>query len=206
MRCRALRRDHHRHWRGRRDARAQAGAVAASGSCCSSAAATCPASPRTGISREVFRKERYLADELWYDKDGNPYKPHQQYFVGGNTKFYGAILFRLRERDFHEVRALWRHLTGVADLLLGSRAVLRRGRAALPGTRSCRRGSERTMAVRAPFRIRRSRTSPASSSSPTTSSAPATTRSTCRSGSTSTSQTPSPGAACAATGSTASRA
>ena len=33
-----------------------------------------------------------------------PYKPHQQYFVGGNTKFYGAILFRLRERDFQEVR------------------------------------------------------------------------------------------------------
>ena len=52
----------------------------------------------------MFRKERYLDDELWYDKDGNAYKPHQQYFVGGNTKFYGAILFRLRERDFEQVR------------------------------------------------------------------------------------------------------
>ena len=52
---------------------------------CSARSATCPAS--SGI-----------------DKDGKPFKPHQQYFVGGNTKFYGAILFRLRERDFGEVR------------------------------------------------------------------------------------------------------
>src|SRR5436309_4466287 len=69
-----------------------------------------PREPENWNSREIFRKERYLDDELWYDKDGNPYRPHQQYFVGGNTKFYGAILFRLRERDFHEVR----HHAGVS--------------------------------------------------------------------------------------------
>ena len=63
-----------------------------------------PREPENWSSREVFRKERYLDDELWYDKDGNPYKPHQQYFVGGNTKFYGAILFRLRERDFEQAQ------------------------------------------------------------------------------------------------------
>jgi choline dehydrogenase-like flavoprotein len=63
-----------------------------------------PREPENWSSREVFRKERYLDDELWLDKDGTPYKPHQQYFVGGNTKFYGAILFRLRELDFGEVR------------------------------------------------------------------------------------------------------
>ena len=63
-----------------------------------------PREPENWDSREVFRKQRYLDDELWYDKDGVAYKPHQQYFVGGNTKFYGAILFRLRERDFQEVR------------------------------------------------------------------------------------------------------
>ena len=55
-------------------------------------------------SKEVFGKGRYLPDELWYDRDGQPFTPHQQYFVGGNTKFYGAILFRLRERDFDEVQ------------------------------------------------------------------------------------------------------
>src|ERR1700745_3363733 len=63
-----------------------------------------PREPENWSSREVFRKEPSLDDELWLDKAGTPYKPHQQYFVGGNTKFYGAILFRLRERDFGEVR------------------------------------------------------------------------------------------------------
>ena len=53
---------------------------------------------------EVFGRERYLSGEEWFDKDGKPFRPHQQYFVGGNTKFYGAILFRMRERDFGEVR------------------------------------------------------------------------------------------------------
>ena len=69
-----------------------------------------PREPENWSSREIFRKERYLDNELWYDKDGNPYKPHQQYFVGGNTKFYGAILFRLRERDFATVE----HYGGVS--------------------------------------------------------------------------------------------
>src|SRR3954471_11623971 len=55
-------------------------------------------------SAEVFLKERYLSGEQWHDRDGNSFSPHQQYFVGGNTKFYGAILFRLRESDFGEVR------------------------------------------------------------------------------------------------------
>jgi choline dehydrogenase-like flavoprotein len=69
-----------------------------------------PREPENWDSREVFGKDRYLSDEVWYDKDGQPFKPHQQYFVGGNTKFYGAILFRLRERDFEEVQ----HYGGVS--------------------------------------------------------------------------------------------
>jgi choline dehydrogenase-like flavoprotein len=63
-----------------------------------------PREPENWDSKEVFLGERYLSGEEWIDRDGNPFHPHQQYFVGGNTKFYGAILFRLRERDFHEVR------------------------------------------------------------------------------------------------------
>ncbi len=63
-----------------------------------------PREPENWDSKEVFLKERYLSGEVWYDKDGQPFRPHQQYFVGGNTKFYGAILFRLRERDFDEVQ------------------------------------------------------------------------------------------------------
>src|SRR5215831_13614735 len=63
-----------------------------------------PREPENWDSREVFGKNRYLSGEVWYDKDGEPFEPHQQYFVGGNTKFFGAILFRLRERDFEEVQ------------------------------------------------------------------------------------------------------
>ena len=62
-----------------------------------------PREPENWDSHEVFNNDRYLSGEEWIDKDGAAFKPHQQYFVGGNTKFYGAILFRLRERDFDEV-------------------------------------------------------------------------------------------------------
>src|SRR5438093_2305121 len=55
-------------------------------------------------SREVVTKARYKTTEEWYDKDGQPFHPGAHYWVGGNTKVYGAILFRLREPDFGEVR------------------------------------------------------------------------------------------------------
>jgi choline dehydrogenase-like flavoprotein len=45
----------------------------------------------------------YNTKETWLDKDGNDLHPHTNYNVGGNTKFYGAALFRLRERDFGEL-------------------------------------------------------------------------------------------------------
>src|ERR671929_137597 len=63
-----------------------------------------PREPENWDSREVFGRERYVTEERWIDKHGTPFRPHAQYYVGGNTKVYGAILFRLRERDFHEVR------------------------------------------------------------------------------------------------------
>jgi choline dehydrogenase-like flavoprotein len=63
-----------------------------------------PREPENWDSKAVFLDGRYLPDEQWLDKDGNRFTPHQQYYVGGNTKFYGAILFRLREQDFDEVR------------------------------------------------------------------------------------------------------
>ncbi len=63
-----------------------------------------PREPENWDSREVFVKSRYKAPEEWYDKDGRPFHPGAHYWVGGNTKVYGAILFRLRERDFADVR------------------------------------------------------------------------------------------------------
>jgi choline dehydrogenase-like flavoprotein len=61
-------------------------------------------------SKEVFNRERYVTTETWYDKHGVAFRPHAQYFVGGNTKVYGGVLFRLRERDFQEVK----HYGGVS--------------------------------------------------------------------------------------------
>src|SRR5689334_10316013 len=55
-------------------------------------------------SREVITRARYKTREKWIDKNGQQFHPGQHYYVGGQTKFYGAILFRLRERDFGEVQ------------------------------------------------------------------------------------------------------
>jgi len=53
---------------------------------------------------EVFRKARYQAHETWMSSSGDRFKPGLHYFVGGNSKVYGAALFRLRETDFAGVR------------------------------------------------------------------------------------------------------
>jgi choline dehydrogenase-like flavoprotein len=47
---------------------------------------------------------KYQTTEHWKDKDGKDLHPHTNYYVGGNTKFYGAALFRLRKEDFQELR------------------------------------------------------------------------------------------------------
>jgi choline dehydrogenase-like flavoprotein len=55
-------------------------------------------------AKAVFVENRYHTDEVWQDSEGKPLHPQTAYWVGGNTKVYGAALFRLRERDFEEVR------------------------------------------------------------------------------------------------------
>ncbi len=47
---------------------------------------------------------RYQTKEIWQDRDGKPLHPHTNYYVGGNTKFYGAALFRFRKEDFGELK------------------------------------------------------------------------------------------------------
>ena len=46
---------------------------------------------------------KYNTKEQWYDRDGKALHPHTNYNVGGNTKFYGSALFRLRREDFDEL-------------------------------------------------------------------------------------------------------
>jgi choline dehydrogenase-like flavoprotein len=61
-------------------------------------------------SRAVWGDLRYRNAGHWIDQNGQEFVPKQHYYVGGNTKVYGAVLFRKRERDFGPVE----HVDGVA--------------------------------------------------------------------------------------------
>ncbi|HEY6315546.1 MAG TPA: GMC family oxidoreductase [Streptosporangiaceae bacterium] len=61
-------------------------------------------------SRAVFGDLKYTAGETFYDARDRPFRPELHYCVGGNSKVYGAALFRLLPADFGEVR----HPDGVA--------------------------------------------------------------------------------------------
>ncbi len=52
---------------------------------------------------EVFQKDRYHTEEVWYYNNWKELHPGTGYWVGGNTKVYGAALFRLREGDFDKI-------------------------------------------------------------------------------------------------------
>ncbi|MBS1510938.1 MAG: GMC family oxidoreductase [Bacteroidetes bacterium] len=52
----------------------------------------------------VFQKERYHTTEVWKTESDKDLHPGTGYWVGGNTKVYGAALFRLREKDFEETQ------------------------------------------------------------------------------------------------------
>jgi choline dehydrogenase-like flavoprotein len=54
-------------------------------------------------TQAVFTDARYQTKETWYGADGKSFHPGLHYFVGGNSKVYGAVLLRLRERDFEAV-------------------------------------------------------------------------------------------------------
>ena len=52
--------------------------------------------------REIHRDGKYIAQETWYE-DKQPLQPWIYYYVGGNTKFFGAVTPRYRLSDFDEV-------------------------------------------------------------------------------------------------------
>ncbi len=54
-------------------------------------------------TKSVFVDKRYQAHETWHH-NGQPFRPEIHYWVGGNTKMFGAAMFRLRESDFNEIR------------------------------------------------------------------------------------------------------
>ncbi len=60
-----------------------------------------PREPENWSPEAVFDRGRYKAPELWQDGwTGQSFQPGIHYFVGGNTKVYGAALPRLRREDF----------------------------------------------------------------------------------------------------------
>jgi choline dehydrogenase-like flavoprotein len=63
-----------------------------------------PREPDNWNPRAVNVEGRYNTKDSWRDSKGRPLHPHTNYWVGGNTKFYGAALFRLRREDFGELR------------------------------------------------------------------------------------------------------
>jgi choline dehydrogenase-like flavoprotein len=64
-----------------------------------------PREPENHQPEQMYVKGRYRNAGLWYDgRTGEPFKPGVYYWVGGNTKFYGASMPRFRRSDFTEVR------------------------------------------------------------------------------------------------------
>ena len=63
-----------------------------------------PRSRANWDSKTVFVDGAYQAKETWYGSDGREFHPGLHYYVGGNSKVYGAALLRLREQDFGEIR------------------------------------------------------------------------------------------------------
>jgi choline dehydrogenase-like flavoprotein len=58
----------------------------------------------------VWKDLRYRTTEQWVDERGGQFRPYTHYCVGGNTKFWGSVLYRLRREDFQALE----HLDGIS--------------------------------------------------------------------------------------------
>lgn len=67
-------------------------------------------SPEARDDVAIFRDGFFRPDETWLDGQGQPFNPGNYYYVGGNSKFYGAVLMRYRAEDFEELH----HMGGVS--------------------------------------------------------------------------------------------
>ncbi len=50
----------------------------------------------------IFRDAVFRPEENWFDSSGAAFNPGNYYCVGGNSKFYGAVMLRYRREDFGE--------------------------------------------------------------------------------------------------------
>ena len=61
-------------------------------------------SPQTRDARAIFQRGVFRPQETWIDGAGEPFNPGNYYYVGGNTKLYGAVLIRYRAQDFRPIQ------------------------------------------------------------------------------------------------------
>jgi choline dehydrogenase-like flavoprotein len=71
---------------------------------------TVPQEPENWDATAVWKQLRYQATERWIDGAGTAFRPYTHYGVGGNTKFWGSVLYRLRREDFQAVE----HVDGLS--------------------------------------------------------------------------------------------
>ena len=69
-----------------------------------------PREPENWSPAAVWKDLRYRTTEQWVDGRGKTFTPYTHYNVGGNTKFWGSVLYRLRRADFQAVE----HQDGVS--------------------------------------------------------------------------------------------
>jgi choline dehydrogenase-like flavoprotein len=60
--------------------------------------------------KAVFHDRKYTTRETWRDRTGNTFRPSTYYYVGGNSKFFGAATVRFRPQDFEALE----HEGGIA--------------------------------------------------------------------------------------------
>jgi choline dehydrogenase-like flavoprotein len=63
-------------------------------------------SPVDRDARAIFGRGHFRPKETWFDAKGKPFNPGNYYNVGGNSKFYGAVLLRYRAEDFAPIQHL----------------------------------------------------------------------------------------------------
>jgi choline dehydrogenase-like flavoprotein len=55
---------------------------------------------QTRDDRAIYQQGYFRSAETWRDARGREFSPGNYYNVGGNSKFYGAVLYRYRAEDF----------------------------------------------------------------------------------------------------------
>lgn len=57
----------------------------------------------------IFMHRHFASKEEWMGSDGKPFIAGNHYAVGGNSKFFGAVMYRFRDKDFRPRR----HIGGI---------------------------------------------------------------------------------------------